>query len=478
MGRIVFTDRMLKAWARQPPERDETHLDAIMPGLGFRVRTSGQCSFVMVARFPGSRNPTRRSLGFYGALTLQDARIKARAWHSLIKRGIDPETAEKEERVENIRRQANTFAVVVEDYVRLALVGTDPEDPEKPLPEDSDRQPLQRKGREVARDLRRTFVPLWGDRPITSITRGEVLAAIEGVRDVGTERMLESQGIKQSKAARGKRRKPRGTPTQARNTLGYLKTLFSWAIDRGIYRLMISPCGEMRAERIVGAKKKRGRILSDDELRAFWRATARMGYPTGRLYRLLLLTGLRLNEAADASLPELDHPREAWTIPAERMKGKNGTALPHVVPLTKDVLELLESLPRFEDGPFIFSTTFGASPVWVGSKVKARLDRRMLRTLRAFARRRGDDPRKIELPKWVNHDLRRTLRTGLSALRIDRDVREAVLAHAKPGLEGIYDLYDLFDEKKHAIEAWAARLRSLLEPGPANVLPMFDRARP
>jgi hypothetical protein len=70
----------------------------------------------------------------------------------------------------------------------------------------------------------------------------------------------------------------------------------------------------------------------------------------------------------------------------------------------------------------------------------------------------------------VNHDLRRTLRTGLSALRIDREVREAVLAHVKPGIEGVYDLYDLFDEKKHALEAWAARLRGLLEPRPANVV--------
>ena len=38
---------------------------------------------------------------------------------------------------------------------------------------------------------------------------------------------------------------------------------------------------------------------------AFWRATARMGYPTGALYRLLLFTGLRLNEAAQLSWPEV-----------------------------------------------------------------------------------------------------------------------------------------------------------------------------
>jgi integrase len=30
-----------------------------------------------------------------------------------------------------------------------------------------------------------------------------------------------------------------------------------------------------------------------------------MGYPTGSVYRLLLLTGLRLNEAAQISWPEI-----------------------------------------------------------------------------------------------------------------------------------------------------------------------------
>src|SRR5262249_30693643 len=153
-----------------------------------RVMPSGQCSFVLVARFPGGRHPTRRSLGSYGALTLEEARTKARAWLGMIKRGIDPEVAEKEERAENIRRQANTFKAVMDDYVRLALVGPDPDKP-----------PLQRKGHEVTRDLRRTFLPLWGHRPITFITRGDVLSVIEGIRDVGTERMLESQGIKQTK---------------------------------------------------------------------------------------------------------------------------------------------------------------------------------------------------------------------------------------------------------------------------------------
>ena len=51
----------------------------------------------------------------------------------------------------------------------------------------------------------------------------------------------------------------------------------------------------------------RQRVLSDDEVVALWRAAGRLGYPAGPFYRLLLLTGVRLNELADAKWSEL-HP--------------------------------------------------------------------------------------------------------------------------------------------------------------------------
>ena len=100
----------------------------------------------------------------------------------------------------------------------------------------------------------------------------------------------------------------------------------------------------------------------------------------------------------------------------------------------------------------------------------------MLRTLRAMARRRGDDPAKVTLPAWTNHDIRRTVRSGLSRLKIAEEAREAVLAHARPGIKGVYDKHDYLDEKREALELWAARLRSIVSPTPANVVPLKTRA--
>ena len=144
-----------------------------------------------------------------------------------------------------------------------------------------------------------------------------------------------------------------------------------------------------------------------------------------------------------------------WLLdrPRRQDQGKRRVVdVDHVVPITDEIASILKSLPRFKSGNFLFSVTFGKTPIWVSDKIKKRLDARMLRTLRALPRRRGDDRSRVTVPSWVNHDLRRTLRTGLSKLRIDRDIREAVLAHTRPGVEGVYDRHDYQAEKKDALE--------------------------
>ena len=111
--------------------------------------------------------------------------------------------------------------------------------------------------------------------------------------------------------------------------------------------------------------------------------------------------------------------------------------------------------------------------------IKGDLDRRMLRTSKAMARRRGEDHHAVDLPHWVNHDLRRVVRSGLSALRVPHDVAEAVLAHRPPGIVGIYNLHEYQDEKREALEAWAQRLASIVNPAcrAAKVVKLRRRRR-
>jgi hypothetical protein len=73
------------------------------------------------------------------------------------------------------------------------------------------------------------------------------------------------------------------------------------------------------------------------------------------------------------------------------------------------------------------------------------------------------------MPHWTLHDLRRTVRSGLPALGVSDVVAEAVLAHARPGIAGVYDLYGYLPEKRDALERWAERIREIVEPPPQNV---------
>jgi hypothetical protein len=134
------------------------------------------------------------------------------------------------------------------------------------------------------------------------------------------------------------------------------------------------------------------------------------------------------------------------------------------VPLVPAMIDILDSLPRFKSGDFVFTTSKGKRPVWVGSKVKTAIDLKMQEELQRIAAERGTVAKPWK--DWVNHDLRRTLRSGLSALKIPQEVSEAVIAHAKRGIVGVYDVYDYDAEKREALEAWAARLHEIVNPPP------------
>jgi integrase len=249
----------------------------------------------------------------------------------------------------------------------------------------------------------------------------------------------------------------RGSPYQARNLYGYAQRIFNWAIGRGVYDITGSPLDRLKSSELVGKKRPRTRTLNDAEIAALWRAAQRLGYPYGPLFQLLLLTGQRKSEIAEARWREIDLKARLLIVPAARMKGD----APHVVPLVADAMQIIEALPRFADGDYLFSTMAGSNPVNGFSKSKLRLDQLMLDELRK------ENPEALLVP-FVIHDLRRTMRTGLSSLPVPNLVRELVIGHVKPGLHKVYDQYAYLPERTDALALWAARLRSIIDPLPSS----------
>ena len=60
------------------------------------------------------------------------------------------------------------------------------------------------------------------------------------------------------------------------------------------------------------------------------------------------------------------------------------------------------------------------------------------------------------------HDIRRTVRTHLSALPIPQHIAERIIGHAQPGLIQVYDRWTFLDEKRRGIELWEDRLRDII----------------
>jgi integrase len=418
--------------------------DSIATGLCLKITPSGAKIWVMQITYPGHPAQSRRTLGKYPGLGLAAARSKAQQWYAWVKAGIDPadaETAELERaeaarRAEHLKRE-NTFASVAERFIadragnRRALVD--------------------------AREIRRLLVAAWGDRPIHKIAPRDVRALIDQIK-------LRA-------------------PYNARNAWTHAVGIFKMAVHDEL--IPTSPCASLDKKQLFKNVKiePRQRVLNDHEIAAFWTASGRLSYPYGPFYQLLLLTGVRFNELAKAQWSEF-HPelrrllREAkagkpvdwsavddsvklWTIPRERFKSD----AEHIVPLSDDALALLENLHRFAGCDFLF-TASGNKPINDRHRAKARLDAFIVEALCEAARQRGDDPTGVKLVPWVNHDLRRVVRTNLSALDVADHIAEICLGHGRKGLQRVYDRHRYLDQQRDAFERWAAKLRTIVQPTP------------
>jgi integrase len=435
--------------------------DRVQAGLVLKLTSVGRRIWVLKAVYPSQRLQARRTLGVYPGLSLQDARTKARQWSDWIGAGIDPKDAEDAQRQKAVEQRkaaalkdANNFAAVAAAYIAERETWSD----------------KNRRLKDDAREIRRELVSAWGDRPIASITPNDVKTLIGGIK--------------------------KRSPYNAKAAWGHAVVIFRWATHMDL--TSASPCASLDKKLLLkGAKLgPRQRVLDEEETAVLWRAAGRLGYPIGAFYRLLLLTGLRKTELAKAQWSEL-HPelrrllREGaankraveWgrvpdaikllTIPPERFKSD----AVHLVPLSNTACAILETLPHFQNCDWLF-TENGATPMNGFSKAKARLDARMLRSLKAIARKRGDDPKKAQLQPWVTHDLRRVVKTSLASLRIADHVSELVLGHARKGLQGTYDRHSYMAERRQALHDWAGRVAEITGSKPralghsAEVVPM------
>jgi integrase len=399
--------------------------DASLPGsFGIRVTGNGVKTWIIMFRIedpkrPGKMKQQYRKIGSYPALSLADARTAARDALMMVGRGVDPIEARENEKREVAA--VKTVAEAVEAFIRRHA------------------KQKNRSWKEVERIFKAYVLPKLGERPVPSVTPGDIHELLDALMDAGH-------------------------PYMANRLFAHTRKFFNWCAERNWIEEPPTKNMSKPAE-----EEARDRILSDEEVSEVWAATNAMGWPFGPLFQLLLITGQRRNEVGRMMWDQVDFDQAVWTLPKQDTKAKRK----HEVPLSPMAIDLLSSLPR--NGAFVFTTT-GKTPVSGYGRAKVRCDELM--SVEWLKSRRKDkwlqeDVEPQRIPHWRLHDLRRTVASGMAEIRIAPHIIEKVLNHSTgqiSGVAAVYNRHTYLREKTDALNAWARALATKVQGPHDNVV--------
>jgi integrase len=365
--------------------------DPELRGHYVRVQPSGAKSFIAVSRTPDGKQ-VWTTIGATDVINIAQARTSARDIIGRVRAGKPA-----------IEAKAETFGDVAANWLKRHVEPNG-----------------LRSRKEIVRLLERHVFPAWRDREFVSIRRSDVAGLLDKVEDNHSAR-------------------------QADYVLNVTRSIMNWfatrhddyvpPIVRGMRRQ--SPHAQARA-----------RILSDDEIRAIWKAAEASG-SFGGIVRLALLTAQRRTKVVTMRWSDLSIDGE-WTIAKEpREKDSAGTLV-----LPEAAIAIIRAQHRIGDNPFVFAGR-GAGCFNGFSKSKARFDAKL----------------PAGTPPWVLHDLRRTARSLMARAGVRPDIAERVMGHAIVGIEAVYDRHSYLGEKAGALRQLAGLLATILNPS-ENVRPL------
>jgi len=359
-------------------------------GLHLLVRPNGSRLWRYRYRIGGVEN--LYAIGDYPQMSLQQARDARDAARALVKQGIHPSRQRKADRLVVNEAAANTFEVIGREWIDLHRSHWSP-------------------GYlgQVEITLSRDVFPAIGGLPIRVITAAQILAIINHVAK-------------------------RGAPNVAILILQWCGKIFRRAVST--LRADSDPTYALRGA-VKKPKVQHKRALSATELGELLnQIKPSEGTPEVRIaLQLLLLTFVRPGELRKALWSEFDLEKAEWRIPAERMKMRK----PHLVPLSRQAIELLQQL-RQEGvgGPYLFPNFRDRKRPMSPTTLNRKLN---------YLGYAG---------KFSAHGFRATASTLLNEKGYRPDVIERQLAHAERNkVRASYNHATYLDERREMMQDWA-----------------------
>jgi integrase len=267
--------------------------------------------------------------------------------------------------------------------------------------------------------VRKHLLPRWAKLPAPDITRTDVKALIASI----------------------------DAPITANQVLASASAIFSWANKQDIPGLTVNPCHGVERNKTT----RRERVLSDNEVPLFWSAFDAAGLE-GVALKAILLCGQRPGEIANM---RTEHIESNWwsmpggVIPALNWPGtKNGQS--HRVFLPAPLQQIIADMD-----------TTGRVFADVATD-------QMSKVMRAICKQ-------LNVARLTPHDLRRTHGSTITGLGFGRDAMNRIQNHREGGIADVYDQHQYAEENQRIMEAVAAKIFSLINPSPLNVLP-FQKA--
>jgi len=376
----------------------------------------GKASWILRYRYGGRHE--EEVIGRYPDISLKDARDLARHDRAQLQQGVDVAASKRREKLK---------AVDMRDVAGLATTWYG-----------RDIVPKYKYPLVVERVIRRHIKPVIGRLPVEEVRPVHIDGVITRIVNAGA-------------------------PTVANDALRYLFRMFHFAVKRKW--IDSNPADGFDLSDAGGTEMPRGHWLTRDELSALSKAmreTPNFGRQNELPVWLLLALCVRKMELLSARWTEFDLEKRVWKLQPSRTKMNSAID----IPLAPAVAAWLEELRVNASGNDHLFPARRLIHLDNGQPRKNRFQHVSPDTLNVALRRLKLDG----VEHFTVHDMRRTARTHMAALGVDRFVAERALNHKMRDVGGVYNRYDYFEERKDALSRWAMLLDATSKGQALNVV--------